>query len=181
MHVSAPDAAGGGLPSEDLPLRDTPVMTEAFRRGFRVRWGDVDFNGHMRNTAYLDTAGDVRMLFFEAHGFPMDEFSRLRIGPVVFRDEVDYSRELRLLEPYEVSLVLAGLSGNGARFRLRNEFFTGRGERAACVTSSGGWLSLETRALVPPPDDLARALGALPRSDDFETIARSAGRGGSAR
>jgi acyl-CoA thioester hydrolase len=33
--------------------------------------GDMDFNRHMRNTAYLDKSADVRMLFFAEHGFPM--------------------------------------------------------------------------------------------------------------
>ena len=29
-------------------------MTEPFRKSFIVRWADMDFNAHMRNTAYLD-------------------------------------------------------------------------------------------------------------------------------
>ena len=32
-------------------------MADVFTRTFHARWGDMDFNGHMRNTAYLD--GDV--------------------------------------------------------------------------------------------------------------------------
>ena len=31
-------------------------------------WGDMDFNSHMRNTAYLDKAADVRMMFFASNG-----------------------------------------------------------------------------------------------------------------
>ncbi len=31
-------------------------------------WGDMDFNSHMRNTAYLDKSGDVRMMFFSENG-----------------------------------------------------------------------------------------------------------------
>src|SRR6266849_9892511 len=27
-------------------------------------WGDMDFNAHMRNTAYLDKSADVRMMYF---------------------------------------------------------------------------------------------------------------------
>jgi len=30
------------------------------------------------------------------HGFPMEEFLRLRIGPVVMKDEVEYFREVGL-------------------------------------------------------------------------------------
>jgi len=57
-------------------------------------WGDMDFNSHMKNTAYLDKAADVRQMFFIEHGFPMEELLRLRIGPVVMKDEVEYFREV---------------------------------------------------------------------------------------
>lgn len=152
-------------------------MAEPFSRTFRVRWADMDFNAHMRNTAYLDLAGDVRMLYFESEGFPMREFERLRIGPVILRDELDYFRELRLLEPVTVTLALAGVSDDASRFRLRNEFLSESGTVAARVTSAGGWLDLETRRLAPPPEALAAAVGRLSRTDDFAPIAPRAGRG----
>jgi len=53
-------------------------------------WADMDFNSHMKNTAYLDKTADVRQMFLIEHGFPMEEFVRLRIGPVVMKDEVEY-------------------------------------------------------------------------------------------
>lgn len=49
-------------------------------------WGDMDFNAHMKNTAFLDKSADVRMMFFAENGFSVEEFSRLRIGPVVMKD-----------------------------------------------------------------------------------------------
>ena len=50
----------------------------------------VDFNSHMKNTAYLDTAADTRVSYFEKMGFPMREFERFRIGPVVLRESIKY-------------------------------------------------------------------------------------------
>ena len=52
-------------------------------------WSDMDFNAHMKNTAFLDKAADVRLMFFAENGFPTAEFTRLRIGPVVVRDEIN--------------------------------------------------------------------------------------------
>lgn len=150
---------------------ETP--TAAFTRTFHVRWADLDFNAHMKNTAYLDLGPDVRMMFFAENGFPMREFERLRIGPVILRDEVDYYRELKLLEPVTVDLVLAGLSEDNKRFRIRNGFFRADGQMAARVTSTGGWLDLDARKLVVPPESLLQALFAMPRSDDFETLPAS--------
>ena len=142
-----------------------------FERMLYAGWGDMDFNGHMRNTAFLDRSADVRMMYFAENGFSMREFERRRVGPVIVRDELDYFRELRLLESVRVTLVMSALSDDSAKFRMRNEFFRADGELAARVTSSGAWLDLEKRRLTAPPEDLARVLAQLERADDFETIA----------
>jgi acyl-CoA thioester hydrolase len=142
-------------------------MPELFAKTFHVRWGDMDFNAHMKNTAYLDLAADVRMMYFQAHGFTMREFERLHLGPVIMRDELEYFRELRLLEPVRVTLALAGLSHDASKFRIINEFFRDDEKLAAKVTSTGGWLDLSARKLTAPPEKLAGALRNLTRGQDF--------------
>jgi len=144
-----------------------------FERTLFVGWGDLDFNGHMKNTSYLDRCGDVRMMFFADGGFSMREFEKLRFGPVISRDELDYRRELRLLEQFRVTLVASGMSDDGSRFRLRNEFFRMDGERVARVTSTGGWLDFERRRLATPPDALRVLMAAMMRADDFEVLTSS--------
>jgi len=133
-------------------------------------WGDMDFNSHMRNTAFLDKAGDVRMLFFAEHGFPMQEFLRRKIGPVIRKDELEYFKEVHLLEELRISLALAGLAEDGSRFLFRNEFRRTDGTRVATVTSAGGWLDQTLRKLVVPPEALLAALRLLPQTDDFRAL-----------
>ena len=145
-------------------------MPEQFSVTFRVGWAQTDANHHMRNTAFLDLCVDTRFIFFEQHGVPVAEFERPRVGPVVFRDEVDYFRELRLLDSVRMTLALGGLSEDRSRFRLRNELFAADGTLAARVTSTGAWFSLETRKLTAPPEAVAAALAALGRTDDFEVL-----------
>ena len=142
-----------------------------FSRTFHVRWGDMDFNAHMRNTAYLDTAVDVRLMYFAENGFPSSEFERLRLGPVVRRDELEYYREFPLLDPVRITRELAGISPDGSRFRLRNDFLRPDGTLAARLTSTGGCLDLAQRRLVVPPEALAASLNALARAEDFEEMA----------
>jgi acyl-CoA thioester hydrolase len=136
---------------------------ESPRYRFFARWGDMDFNAHMRNTAYLDVSGDTRMLFFQSQGFTAADFSRLRIGPVILKDELEYFKEIHLLDPYDVTLTLLELSEDGSRFKLRNDFLLPTGKLAARVTSSGGWLDLTSRRLSPPPPPLLAVLSLLPR------------------
>lgn len=149
-------------------------MNEIFKCSFRARWGDMDSNGHMANTAYLNVSGDVRMLFSESQGFSIRDFERLMIGPVVMKDEIEYYREIRLLDHFEVHYIMAGLSVDGSRFRVRNIFYRDDGSKSAVVTSTGGWMDLRQRRLVVPPDRLREATVNLARSDDFEILPGSA-------
>ncbi|MDM5181201.1 thioesterase family protein [Massilia sp. DJPM01] len=139
-------------------------------------WGDMDFNAHMRNTAYLDKSADVRMMFFADHGFPMAEFMRLKIGPVVMKDEVTYFREFHLLDEVGVTMALAGLSEDGSRMIIRNEFFR-KGTLAARVNSTVGWLDLTSRKLVRPPDALLQVMQGLSRCDDVIELPDSRSQG----
>ena len=130
-------------------LNPSPLL---FSRTFHVGWGDLDANAHMKNIAYLDKAVDVRMMYFQEQGFPMSEFERLRLGPVIMRDEIDYYREFRLLDTITITLSLAGLNSDASRFRLCNELYRADGQLAARLTSAGGWLDLTKRKLtIPPP------------------------------
>jgi acyl-CoA thioester hydrolase len=141
-----------------------------FEKTLVAGWGDMDFNAHMRNTAFLDKSADVRMMFFAEHGFPTDEFMRRKLGPVILKDELEYFKEIRLLEPIRVTLALAGLSADGGRFIMRNEFWRSEGRLAARVNSLAGWLDLSVRKFAVPPDALVEALHALPRTADFKVL-----------
>ena len=136
-------------------------------------WADMDFNSHMRNTAFLDKSADVRMMYFSENGFPASEFSRLRLGPVVMKDEVEYRKEVHLLQEIQVTLAIAGHSDDGSRFLLRNEILHLDGTLCASVTSSGGWLDLSARKLVAPPKALLDAMNSLPQTSDFTVLASS--------
>ena len=102
-------------------------------------WADMDFNSHMKNTAYLDKSADVRQMFLIENGFPVEEFSRLRIGPVVKKDEVEYFAEVHLQQHITVTYSIAGHALDGSRFLLRHEIFRPDGKLCARVTSLGGW------------------------------------------
>lgn len=136
-------------------------------------WGDMDFNSHMKNTAYLDKSADVRQIFLMEHGFPMEEMVRLRIGPVIKKDEVEYFSEVGLQQQLAVTYALAGLSLDGSRVLYRNEIFRPDGKLAARVTSTGGWLDLDARRLIAPPPALLAAMNLLEKTDGFVELPSS--------
>ncbi len=144
-----------------------------YERTLYAGWRDMDYNSHMANTAYLDRAADVRMMYFAENGFSADEMLRLKLGPVVMKDEIEYFREVRLLQEIRVGFAIAGLSADGSRFMIRNEFAHVDGSRCAVVTTTGGWLDLTARKLIAPPEALRAALAALPKIEGFRELKSS--------
>jgi acyl-CoA thioester hydrolase len=144
-----------------------------FEHTFRVGWADVDFNAHMRNSAFLDRASDIRMMYFDAQGLGTAELLRLRLGPVVMRDEIEYFREFQLAEQFKVTHQIAGLAPDCSRYRIRNTFFKLDGQRAARITSTGGYVDLDRRKLVAPPDHVREVLRAVNQTEDFEVLPSS--------
>lgn len=136
-------------------------------------WADMDYNAHMANTAYLNRAVDARMAFFTANGLPLAELMRLRVSWVMMKDEIEYRREIMWMEEFSITVALVGLAPDCSRFKIRNEFFRADGQLAAKVTSTGGFLNLDTRKLVIPPTELLSIYESMPRTDDFETMPSS--------
>lgn len=147
-------------------------MSAPFERTFTVIWADIDANRHMRNTAYAEYASHTRFAYLAAHGFTLQRLAELGVGPVVFRESTEYTRELHLDDTLAVTLELAAGAPDGSRWRFRHELLhvaaDGARTRAAVHTIDGAWLHLAARKLTAPPAELAAALAALPRSADFE-------------
>jgi acyl-CoA thioester hydrolase len=148
-------------------------MTAVYKQSFHVRWNEADANGHMRNSAYLDMASDVRMMYFRDNNFTAKDFERLRVGPVVMRDEIEYFREMRLMDPIDVTLEMAGMAPDGSRFRIRNCYFRQDGKISVTITSTVGWLNLDARRLIIPSEALFAALKNIARTDDFVSLPSS--------
>lgn len=142
-------------------------MAEPYKQFFHVRWNETDINGHMRNSAYLDIASDVRMMYFRDHQVTATDFDRLRVGPVVMKEELEYFREMKLMDPIEVTHELAGMAPDGSRFMIRNCYFRQDGKMSVRITSTVGWLDLDQRRLKVPPELLFAALNNISRADDF--------------
>jgi acyl-CoA thioester hydrolase len=103
---------------------------------------------------------------------------RLAIGPVIRKEELEYFREVNLHDTVTVTYAALAMSADGARFVIENEIWSATGERAATIRSTGGWLDLRARRLVPPPPALLAALRYLPRTADFVELPLAAAKPG---
>jgi acyl-CoA thioester hydrolase len=160
-------------PKKFNTLEEMQLALQNYVHKLTASWADMDFNAHMANTAYLNRAVDARMAFFTENGLPLAELMRLRVSWVMMKDEVEYRREIKWMEEISITVALAGLAPDGSRFRVRNDFFRADGQLAARVTSTGGFLDLDSRKLVVPPAELLTTYQAMPRTEDYEAIQSS--------
>jgi YbgC/YbaW family acyl-CoA thioester hydrolase len=131
-----------------------------------VRWGDLDGNGHVANSKYLEYATQARFQYLADNGLTFDAGRAQAIGPVVLSDVIEYRRELRMGATAIVGLALSGARRDGARWQFTQTIRTGD-QLAATVIAMGGWLSLAQRRLIQPPAELAEIILSLPHTDSF--------------
>ena len=73
-----------------------------YSKTYEVRWADMDPNRHLRHSVYLDYAAQTRVALFSDYGLPMDNIAKLGLGPVLFREEIKYVREVNSREEVTV-------------------------------------------------------------------------------
>lgn len=141
-----------------------------FNKTVEVRWSDIDMNRHVRHSAYADFCTHVRVEWLTAMGFPPERFAELGFGPVIFREETEYYREVHLGERITVDVELSGASADNGRFRFRHHVIKPDGQVAATHEILGAWLDLRARKLIVPPPAMAEVLAGLERSPNFSEI-----------
>ena len=128
---------------------------------YRTRWADMDPNGHMRHSAYADYAADQRVVVLAGWGYDVAQFARLRLGPILFREETKFLKEVHIGEEIRVDGRLAAINADGSRWSIVHTLYKADGRVAATVTVDGAWLDLDRRKLAVPPAELAQAMADL--------------------
>ena len=129
---------------------------------YRTRWADMDPNGHMRHSAYADFAADQRVVSLARAGCSLQRFAELRIGPILFREETRYLKEISIGEEIRVDSKLVSVTADGSRWTIMHGIYKADGRLAATVAVDGAWLDLDRRKLTIPPAGLADLMSTMP-------------------
>jgi len=148
------------------------MTMEIFDLPITVRWADLDPNGHVRHSVYYDYGAQARVSYLDQTGFGIAWMARHGIGPVLFREEAHFFRELRLGDELLIDVRLAGLSEDRRKWSMRHRITRGD-ELCATLDLDGAWLDLKARKLAPPPAELLEKFAALPRTEDFRISGRA--------
>ena len=142
-------------------------MSADYAKSFPIRWADLDPNAHMRHSAYADYGAQARVGFLSEHGFTLGQFQKLRLGPILFREDLRYFREIRPNETIRVTCEAVGISPNLKHWRIRHRIYRQDGELACTIDCQGAWFDLVNRKVVPAPAELAETMGRMPRAEDY--------------
>ena len=141
-----------------------------FQVNFKTRWSDFDANRHLRHTAYNDYAAEVRVRYFKAQGFTVADFAKDNLGPILFKEETTFFKEVHMGSDVSINLQLMAVSAKTARWKLRHHFFNEKGELAAEIIVSGAWIDLVKRKLANPTPKFHNLFASLEKTDDYEDI-----------
>jgi acyl-CoA thioester hydrolase len=139
----------------------------------QVRWSDIDQNRHLRHSAYYDYGATVRIACFSDHGLTNLKFEELRMGPILFREEAIFKREIKFEDKITVDLVVTKATPDFSRWSVRHHFYKEDGTLSAIINMDGAWIDMLTRKLAIPDNFIQTVFEDFPKATDFETIIRT--------
>ncbi len=137
-----------------------------FEKQIEVRWADVDANMHVRHSAYYEYGADARISFFATCGFGSTEMKESNIGPILFKEECSFIKELHPDDNILINVLRGEISEDGSRWELHHEILN-NGVKSAHITAKGAWMDLSLRKLATPPVDMSQVLNQLPVGEQY--------------
>jgi acyl-CoA thioester hydrolase len=135
-------------------------MADVFTVRVTVRGYELDTQGHLNQSVYLQYGEHARWELLRAAGISQDALIASGIGPVVLESTIRYLRELRGGDEVDVSCGFEW--GEGRTFRVRQDYRRPDGTPVAELVAVGGLLDLRERRLVKEPRERLRALASMP-------------------
>ncbi len=136
----------------------------------QVLWSQIDANVHLRHSAYADFCAQARSNMLNQLGLSLTEFNQKKIGPILFREELNYLREIGLDERIKVSVGIIKFNVKNSRFSFRHEIFKENGVKAAVVVVDGAWMDIVARKLTNIPEEWMSIIHKIPRAADYLEI-----------
>lgn len=133
----------------------------------QVLWSQIDSNQHMRHSAYADFAAQARLTMLESVGLKLSALYKYKIGPVLFREELIYLREIEMNEYIRITCELTRSRPDGSRWAIRHELYRGDDVKAAVITAEGAWIDTVKRKLTALPPELSQLFMKAPKSNDY--------------
>lgn len=140
---------------------------EKYSKKLEIRWADLDPNFHVLHSKYYDFGAYCRMAFLTEHGITTALMMENNIGPIIFREECIFKREIKFGDELEVFLKLSKCNEDGSRWSMVHELWTNGNTLAALITIDGACINTTIRKLAKPPDICKIGLNQIPKTGNF--------------
>ncbi|SHG98458.1 acyl-CoA thioester hydrolase [Chryseolinea serpens] len=147
-------------------------MSAKYVKTIQIRWADIDANRHLRHSAYYDYGATLRMMILSENGLTTEKLEQLQIGPVLFREEAIFRREIRLEDVITVDVELLKATPDYSRWSIRHNFLKADGSLAAVINIDAAWIDMVKRKLTVPDEFIQNIFANFPKPDDFEFIVK---------
>ncbi len=144
-----------------------------YSKTYEIRWSDIDANGHVNYSAYIDAAGDLRYHLFTKHGFPPAVFTQLGVDPIYTSINGRFMREVLMGETVTITYLLSGLSPQGGCWKVHHDVLKANGKKAVSIDLEGAMLDLSTRKPILPTPGLFQTFNLIPRTPGFEELSET--------
>lgn len=150
-------------------MKEEPRISNAFAMSIQVRWADLDPNYHVRHSVYYDYGAYCRVSFLKQHGVDAAFFAEHHFGPILFREECVFRREIKLDDVVTIDLQLVKSRPDYSRWTIRH-IITRNDQLAATLTTDGAWIDIIKRKLTKPPELAQASFEHMSKSTDFEWL-----------
>jgi len=130
---------------------------KTFDYQFQVLEHHLDCFGHVNNAKYLELFEEARWDFITTNGYGLIEVQQNKKGPVVLDLACRFKKELTNRE--NITIRSQSVDWKGKISHIKQEMIKSDGSIAAEANFTFGFMDLETRRLMDPPDAWLRALG----------------------
>ena len=141
-----------------------------FAKEIQIRWSDLDPNFHLRHSVYYDWGAYCRIEFLNRFGLTSHVMQELHFGPILFREECIFRKEIRLGDEVKINLVLAKSRKDYSRWTIKHNIVKNDGVLCSVLTVDGAWINLKERKLTTPPSKVIEVFAEMPKPEDFEWL-----------
>ena len=142
-------------------------MKTDFRQEIQLRWADMDANAHMRHSVYYDFGASIRIAFLNKFGVDFEYMEAEHFGPVLFREEAVFRREIRYGHKIWIDLTVPKAKRDGSRFTFQHEIRREDNTLCATIQVDGAWIDTQARKLTVPPARVQTMFEQAPKSEGF--------------
>ena len=112
----------------------------------------------------------MRINFFHTNGLTSQRLEELKIGPLLFREEAIFRREIKLEDQVVIRVELLKATQDYARWSIRHHFVKADGTLSAILNLDGAWIDIEKRKLTVPDHSIKEVFDKFPKSSEFEWV-----------